>query len=346
MSKTQTEIRKDDHITLCLTDKVAFQSKTNGFEKYEFEHSAITEVILDKIDLSTLFLKKKINYPFLISCMTGGTSRGKDINQKLALSANELKIPIGIGSQRIALEGKEHYSTYKVVRESAKNVPVLGNIGASQVVRSKNPVSDLKFLRDLVDADAMVIHLNPLQELLQFEGETEFKGLLSGLEKICSQLSVPVIVKEVGAGISKKAAKKLLDVGVKGIDVAGAGGTSWAAVELLRKNQRDDYFKEWGLPTSYCIRTVNELKKNHKFVLIGSGGISNGVDIAKSIALGADLTASAGMILRELDKNSVEGVVKLIHSWFETVKKIMFLTGCENIGRLNKLGLKRKEDLF
>lgn len=278
--------------------------------------------------------------------MTGGTSRAKDINQKLAVAANELKIPIGIGSQRIALEGKKNYSTYKVVRDNAKDVPILGNIGAAQIVKSKNPVDDLKFLIDLVEADAMVIHLNPLQELLQPEGEPDFKGFLSALENICSHISVPVIAKEVGAGISKKAAKKLLNAGVYGIDVAGTGGTSWAAVELLRSNQQDDYLKEWGLPTSYCIRTVNELKKNYKFVLIGSGGISNGIDIAKSLALGADIAASAGVILREIDKNGIDGVVKLILSWFDTVKKIMFLTGCENISSLNKLGLKRKEELF
>jgi len=346
MSKTQTEKRKDDHIDLCLTDKVSFQTNTNGFEKYEFEHYAITEVALDQIELSTSFINKKINYPFLISCMTGGTSRAKDINQKLAISANELNIPLGIGSQRIALEGKKNLSSYKVIRDNAKEIPILGNIGAAQIVKSKSPVDDINFLIDIINADAMVIHLNPLQELLQIEGEPDFKGLLSILEKICSKITVPVIAKEVGAGISKKAAKKLLNVGVKGIDVAGAGGTSWAAVELLRSNQKEDYFKEWGLPTSYCIRTINELKKKYKFVLIGSGGISNGIDIAKSIALGADLTASAGMILREIDKAGIEGVVKLIHSWFETVKKIMFLTGCKNICELNKLGLKRKEELY
>jgi isopentenyl-diphosphate delta-isomerase len=346
MSKTQSEKRKDDHIELCLTDKVRFQSNINGFEKYEFEHYAITEVELDKIDFSTMFFKKKINYPFLISCMTGGTSRGKDINQKLAISASELKIPLGIGSQRIALEEKKNYSTYRVVRENAKNVPILGNIGSAQIIKSKNPVDDVKFLIDLIEADAIVIHLNPLQELLQEEGEPYFKGLLTRIEKISSRISTPIIAKEVGAGISKISAKKLLNAGVKGIDVAGAGGTSWAAVELLRRNQQDDYFKEWGLPTSYCIRTVNELKKNYKFLLIGSGGISNGIEIAKSIALGADITASAGVILKEIDKNGVEGVVKLILSWFDTVKKIMFLTGCENVSMLNKLGLKRKEELY
>jgi isopentenyl-diphosphate delta-isomerase len=346
MSKKQTEIRKEDHIDLCLTDKVDFQSNTNGFEKYEFEHFAITEVVIDKIDLTTQFLKKKIDYPFLISCMTGGTSRAKDINKMLAIAANELNIPLGIGSQRIALEGKKQYSTYKVVRDNAKEIPILGNVGAAQIVKSKNPVDDIKFLIDIADANAMVVHLNPLQELLQSEGEPDFKGLLSALEKICSQISVPIIAKEVGAGISKKAAKKLLNVGVQGIDVAGAGGTSWAAVELLRSNKKDDYFKEWGLPTSYCVRTVNELKKNHKFVLISSGGIASGIDIAKSIAIGADITASAGVILKEIDSNGVEGVVKLILSWFDTVKKIMFLTGCENISMLNKLGLKRKEELY
>ncbi len=346
MAKSQTVQRKAEHIKLCLTDNVRYSTKTNGLDKYDFEHFAITEVGFDKIDLSTNFFGKKISYPFLISCMTGGTKEAEKINEKLAIAACEMNIPIGVGSQRQALENKKYHFTYRVIRKNAGNVPVLGNIGAAQVAKSKNIVSEIKLLIDLIEADAMVIHVNPLQELLQPEGEPNFKGLLKSLDAIAKKISVPLIVKEVGSGISKQAAKPLLEAGVKGIDVAGAGGTSWAAVELMRKKETNDYFKEWGLPTSYCIRTVQELKKDFEFLLIASGGIMNGVDIAKSIALGADLSASARPLFKEVMKNDVEGVVRLMNRWFETVKRIMYLTGCRRVIDLKKNKLKRKEDLI
>ena len=346
MQESKTSKRKKDHIELCLSDNIAFKTKTNGFENYEFDHYAITEVKFDKIDFSTSFLNKKINYPFLISCMTGGTEAAERINEKLAFAANELQIPIGVGSQRQALEDKKHHSTYRAVKKNAGKVPILGNIGAAQVAKSKNLIDDIQLLIDLVEADAMVIHINPLQELLQTEGEPDFRGLMKNIEKIYSKIKIPVIVKEVGSGISKRVAKKLLEVGVNGIDVSGAGGTSWAAVELERNNKTDNYFREWGLPTSYCVRKVKELKKDFDFTLISSGGISDGIDIAKSIALGADLTASARIILQEVMKNDVDSVVELIKSWFSTVKKIMYLTGSANIKNFKKVELIRKEELY
>lgn len=346
MPGSKTEARKKEHIELCLTDEVKFKTKTNGFENYEFEHFAITELRLDEIDLTTKFFSKKINIPFLISCMTGGTSEAEKINERLAIAARELNIPVGVGSQRQALEDKKHHSTYRVVKKNAGNVPVLGNIGAAQVAQSKNIVDEIQFLIELVEADAMVIHINPLQELLQKEGEPDFKGLLKNIEKISGKIKTPLIAKEVGSGISKSAAKKLLDAGVKGIDTAGAGGTSWAAVELIRKKEDDETFREWGIPTSYCLRTVNELKKKYKFTLISSGGINSGIDIAKSLALGADLTASARPILEQVMNHDVGGVIKLINSWFETVKRVMFLTGSRNINQLKNVRLIRKSEFY
>ncbi len=346
MSKSKTAQRKAEHIKLCLADDVQYKTKTNGLDKYDFEHFAITEIEIDKIDISTKFFGRKISYPFLISCMTGGTKEAERINEKLAIAARELNIPIGVGSQRQALEDKKYHSTYRVIRRNAGRVPVLGNIGAAQVAKSKNIISEISLLVDLIEADAMVVHVNPLQELLQPEGEPDFKGLLKSLSMITKKISVPVIVKEVGSGISKRAAKLLLEAGVKGIDVAGAGGTSWAAVELMRKKESNDYFREWGLPTSYCIRTVQKLKKDFDFTLIASGGIMNGVDIAKSIALGADLAASARPLLQEVTKNDVACVVNLVTDWFETVKNIMYLTGSQRLNDLKQNKLKRKEELI
>ncbi len=331
-----TSKRKKEHIELSLTDKVAFRNKTNGFEYYDFLHYAITEVEIEKINFRTSFLGKEIDYPFLISCMTGGTSEAENINARLSVAAHNLNIPLGVGSQRQALENKQYHTTYKIIRKNAPSIPVLGNIGAAQLAAMKNP-DPLNFLIDLVEADAMVVHVNPLQELIQKAGEPEFKGLLKNLEKIVKKVKVPFIVKEVGAGISDRAAKKLLDCGVKGIDTAGAGGTSWAGVEILRnKDGKMKEFWDWGIPTSYCIKTVSKLKKKYDFTLIGSGGINNAVDAAKALALGADMVASARIILQTLDKENTEGVEKLVTEWFDSLKKIMYLTGSSSLNDLRK----------
>jgi len=345
-NKSNTSLRKKEHLDLCLTDKVAFRNKTTGFEFYDFYHNAITEVEIDKINFSTELLRKKINYPFLISCMTGGTVKAKSINAELAIAAEELNIPIGIGSQRQAIEDKKHSDSYKIIRKNAPSVPVLANIGAAEVIKYKS-LAPFRLMIDMVEADALVIHINPLQELMQPEGEPNFKGLLKRINKLGKQISVPIIVKEVGAGISPQAAEKLLGTGVEGIDVAGAGGTSWAGVELLRnKSGKENVFWDWGLPTSFCIKEIFKLKKKYDFTLIGSGGINTGIEAAKAFALGADLVGSARTILIELDLKGNEGVKNLITNWFEDIKRVMFLTGSESINGLRKDKLIRKELLY
>lgn len=342
----QTVKRKREHLKLCLTDDVQFKSKTTGFEKYEFIHNAITEVEIKKIDLEAKLFKKKISYPFLISCMTGGTTEAEDINAKLAVVAQDLNIPIGVGSQRQSLENKNYQDSYKIIRKNAPTVPVLGNIGAAQVVQLKN-IDAIQKLVDQIKADAMVVHLNPLQELLQKEGEPNFKGLLDKIRKLVKVLDAPIIVKEVGSGISGEAAKKLLAVGVRGIDVAGAGGTSWAGVEMLRsKNQNELELWDWGIPTSHCLKEVKKLKKSYKFILVGSGGINSSVDAAKALALGADMVASARIVLQTLNKNGIEGVKNLITSWFDFVKSVMFLTGSKSLSELRKNKIILKEKLY
>ena len=195
----------------------------------------------------------------------------------------------------------------------------------------------------MIDADALIIHINPLQELIQIEGETDFSGLLKNLEKITKKTSIPIIAKEVGAGISKKASKRLLDVGVKGIDVAGAGGTSWSAVEMKRSNTVNEYFWDWGIPTADALKEVNKLRKKYDFTLISSGGIDDGIKIAKSIALGADLAASAGIVLKILFNSGAGALKAVITNWFEDVKKIMYLTGCNNISELKNIKLIRRK---
>ncbi|MCU0415165.1 MAG: type 2 isopentenyl-diphosphate Delta-isomerase [Ignavibacteriaceae bacterium] len=345
-SEDVTSQRKKEHLELSLKADVSFKTKTNGFDQYEFIHNAATDVELDKISFETKFFKKKINYPFIISCMTGGTEEAENINAQLAIAAEDLKIPIGVGSQRQALENKNYKNSYNIIRKNAKSVPVLGNLGAAELVKLKSS-DPIKMLIELIEADAFVIHLNPLQELLQPEGNPYFKGFLKSLKKLIKEIEIPVIVKEIGMGISKDVAKRMLEVGVKGIDVAGAGGTSWAAIEMLRnKSTTNDYFWDWGLPTSFCLRENSKLKKNYKFILIGSGGINSAVDAAKAFALGADYVASARTILKELDTSGVDGVKNLIIGWFETIRKIMFLTGSKSLKELRKNKIMRRELLY
>jgi len=344
--KSNTAIRKKEHLELCLTDDVSFKSKTNGFEYYDFKHNAITEIAIDEIKFRTKFFNKKIDYPFLISCMTGGTTEADNINAQLAVVASELNIPIGVGSQRQALENDEFANSFKVVRKNALHVPVLSNIGAAQLVQFKS-IDPIKKIIDMLEADVLVIHINPLQELLQKEGETNFTGLIKQIKNIVNKIDVPVIVKEVGAGITSAAAKKLLDAGVKGIDVAGAGGTSWAGVELLRnKADTNNHFWDWGLPTSFCIKDVGKLKRKYKFILIGSGGINSAIEAAKAFALGADVVASARPILKTLDQEGTGGVVNYISGIFEEVKKIMYLTGSKDLKSLRRNKIERRELLI
>lgn len=347
-----TSQRKKEHIELCLTDQVAFKAKSSGFENYDFKHFAITELKISEIELASGFFGKNVSYPFLISCMTGGTSEAENLNAMLAIAASELNIPIGVGSQRQLLENDNFLDSYKTIRKNAKNVPVIGNIGAAQVASGLS-IDKLKYLIDVIEADAFAIHLNPLQEMVQKGGEPDFCGLLKAIEKlVVSQPGIPFIAKEVGAGISKKAAQMLLDAGIKGIDVSGAGGTSWSGVEILRNQKKgnspeeDNLFWDWGLPTSYCIRKVKKLKNKYDFVLIGSGGINNGIDAAKALALGADFVASARLILQQLDKFGIDGVISLIHNWSDVVRKVMFLTGSKKLKDLKKNKLIKLGEMY
>jgi len=344
MSDEYLSVRKKEHLEICSTDQAAFKYKTNGFEHYDFIHCADTEVEIEKIDLETFFFSKKISYPFLISCMTGGTDKANNINLELAHAAKQLNIPLGLGSIRYAIEEGGKYDNLIEIRNIADNVPLLGNIGAAQVINKENHKKLEKIIEN-VQLDAMVIHLNPLQEILQKEGEPYFNGLNKSIEKFVRKTEIPVIVKEVGSGISKQTAERLLNTGIKGIDVAGSGGTSWAAVEIIRNKKNHSEFWDWGLPTSYCIREIASLRRKHNFLLIGSGGINSAFDAAKSLALGSNISASARIVLQKLNEAGTEGVIALVNEWFEEVKKIMFLTGVANLKEFNKKKLILKKDL-
>lgn len=331
---TNTQTRKADHLRICLEDDVQFSQLTNGLDQYRFEHSCLPEVDLREVSLKTKFLGKTLDTPLLISSMTGGTEQAKIINSRLALAAQKHGLAMGVGSQRIAVENPDLAHTF-AVRSLAPDAMLLANLGAVQLNYTYGLDQCLRAV-DILQADALILHLNPLQECIQPNGDTNFKGLLTKIEQLCQQINVPVIAKEVGNGISVAMVDKLLDVGVEVIDVAGAGGTSWAKVEGERaqtnlQRRLGKTFADWGISTAECI-TQNRAKYAD-LPLIASGGLRDGMEVAKAIALGADLAGLAFPFLQAAS-DSESAVDELIKILIAEIKTVMFCTGNATISEL------------
>ncbi|MBI4419083.1 MAG: type 2 isopentenyl-diphosphate Delta-isomerase [Ignavibacteriales bacterium] len=338
--KSPTSSRKEQHVRITLSNDVSFKGKSAGFERFDFVHNALPELDLDEVDTSATFLGKPVGLPLIVSSMTGGYKDAVRINRGLAEVCAERRLAMGVGSQRQAIEDKTHHRSYSVVREVARDIPVFGNIGAAEVakLRTADPV---RRLADLIRADGFAVHLNPLQELLQPEGSPAFRGVLRGIEMLVKNLGIPVLVKEIGAGISAEVARRLLAVGVRIIDVAGAGGTSWAGVEILRRNgirrkgaHRDfaASFWDWGISTIDALRQVGALKTQQAdLTVIASGGIATGLDVAKAIAFGADLAAAARPMLKALEKGGMKGMLAEVDAWAKELRGAMFLTGSRTL---------------
>jgi isopentenyl-diphosphate delta-isomerase len=341
-----TPSRKKQHVNITLTKDVGFRRKTTRLENWEFTNNALPELNLSEIDPSITFLAKRLALPFMISCMTGGYAEALRINRILAEVCEETRIAMGVGSQRQALENPAYHRTFSVVREAAPSIPIVGNIGAAEVAEMSSGDA-AKRLAELIRADAFAVHLNPLQEFLQPEGNTNFKGVLNGIALLVRELTIPVIVKEIGAGISAEVAQRLLDVGVQYIDVAGAGGTSWAGVEILRRKRSGftDGFWDWGIPTATALSEVVSLRKDRpNLKVIASGGISTGLDAAKCLALGANLVSSARPMLKALHDGGKTGLKALIGQWAAELRGVMFLTGSPNIHALQRASIVRDRD--
>ncbi len=337
--------RKREHLELSLTDKVLFRQKTTGFERYDFVHCAVTEVDISQINLETKFFGKNIALPYMISCMTGGTDEANNINKKLAESAKTLNIPLGLGSLRYAIETDAYDHLIEEIAELASPAPIVGNIGIAQVCKNEG-IDKLKKLVQTTGMTAMAVHFNPAQELFQPEGEWNFSGLRKAFRNFCELIEIPVIAKEVGSGISGPAAHTLLKNGAKAIDTAGAGGTSWTAIEFLRSKEEglnQEIFHDWGIPTADSLHAVHKLKLKKKFLLIASGGINDPLSSAKAIALGADMTASARSALIALEEGGADGVTALFNQWGDILKKIMYLTGSHNLKQFRKDKIYRTE---
>jgi isopentenyl-diphosphate delta-isomerase len=338
---SEIENRKSEHLRVCIEEDVEFQQLTSDLEKYRFTHCCLPELDRSDIELGTTFLGKSLKAPILISSMTGGTELAHLVNTRLATVAQRYGLAMGVGSQRIALEQPELAPTF-AVRSLAPDILLLANLGAVQLNYGCGLEDCLKLV-ELLEADALILHLNPLQEWVQSGGDSNFKGLLAKIQQICAQLPVPVIAKEVGNGISAVMAKQLIEAGVAAIDVAGAGGTSWAKVESQRaKDNRQRHlgqvFADWGLPTAECITAIRSM--NSTIPLIASGGLKNGLDLAKSIALGADLGGLARPFLVAAIESeaAVDELVKFLIAELEIV---LFCTGNPNLSALkNSRALK------
>lgn len=335
-----TSSRKDAHLTINLSEDVR-SHQLSGFDSIQLTHCALPECAFEDVTLQSSFLGYTLGAPFLISAMTGGSKRAEGINRSLASAANVFKIPFALGSMRALLENQDLLSTFDV-RDQLHGVPLLANIGAVQLNEGVTP-DDCTRLVDLVQADALVLHLNVLQELLQPEGNHNWRGLLPKIESLTRSLSVPVLVKEVGYGLSSSVAKRLLEVGVWGLDVAGAGGTSWSQVEAHRcadplQKQLAESFRGWGIPTVTSLKAVRTVLEDNGWThpLIASGGILSGLDGAKALALGADLFGSAGPLLRAVN-TSEEALHQAITLIIHQLKIAMMCVGATTLQALRSL---------
>ncbi len=326
--------RKSDHILISLKKNVV-SGVDSGFAKYRFLHQALPEISLDKVNTQLILWGKRLSIPLMISSMTGGTLQAEKINHHLAIAAQETGIGLALGSMRIALEIPDLAKTFKV-RSVAPHILLFANLGAVQLNRTYN-VEHCKRLVDMVAADGLILHLNPLHEALQPGGDTNFSDILKKIELICKQLNVPVIAKEVGWGISTKVAKQLASAGVSAIDIAGAGGTSWSKVEMFRlKNENErrvaTAFDDWGIPTTQSLLMVK--KAAPRTVIIASGGLMNGIDLAKCIAMGAKIGGMARAFLKPATI-SAQKVIDEIRIIEKQLRVAMFAAGIKGLEQLS-----------
>ncbi|MDE1810687.1 MAG: type 2 isopentenyl-diphosphate Delta-isomerase [Candidatus Micrarchaeota archaeon] len=332
--------RKEDHINICTDKPVQSRRLTTLFENVHLINNSLPEIDLDQIDTTTTFLGHRFSAPIMVGAMTGGAKLAEKINRNIAEACEELGLGMAVGSQRAGLYDKRLAATYSVARKVAPDIFLGTNVGGAQISKGFS-VADGKRLIEMLDADAFYIHLNPEQEVTQPEGEPNYSNVASKIRHFVQNVGIPVVVKEVGSGISGDVAKKLESAGVSAIEVAGAGGTSYVAVEYYRakemrmrsKEMIGDLFWDWGIPTAASLLMV---RKAVKIPVVSSGGIRTGLDIAKSVAMGATLCAQAQPMLKPAMTSS-KAVRQHIEDLIFELKTAMFLTGCKNISELSRL---------
>ncbi|RLG63023.1 type 2 isopentenyl-diphosphate Delta-isomerase [Candidatus Geothermarchaeota archaeon] len=329
--------RKLEHIKIVVEEDVS-HTVTTWFEYIYLVHNSLPEADIDEVDTSTYFLGREFSYPILIDSMTGGVKGTEKINEKFALLADKYNIPISCGSQKAALNDSSVEYTYNIIREVSSDVFLIGNIGAQDLVN--DPINTAEKVVEMIEANALAIHLNPLQEVIQ-RGTVNYKGVINTIEKVVDHLDVPVIVKETGSGISMGVAKILESIGVSAINVSGAGGTSWSAVEAIRNRLRDnrllsevgELYRGWGIPTA---ASLIEVVKSVEIPVISSGGIRSGLDIAKSLIIGATLAGLAAPFIRALYRGGFKELEYLFNKLVFELKLALFLAGIASVKELEK----------
>lgn len=345
--KTDIAARKGDHIRLCLDPRS--QGQATAFSNYQLPYTALPEMSLADIDTSVALIHKKLASPLVIASMTGGSEHGRKINANLAIAAEYCGVAMGLGSQRIGLEKQDAKDTFELVRKHAPNAFIMANMGAVQL-NYGHDIDSYRRVVDMIRADALYLHLNPLQEALQPEGDTDFRGLVTKIQKLVETLDVPVFVKEVGHGISAEVAEQLFEVGVKAIDVAGVGGTSYAWVEAERAHNDEfaEWFKDIGIPTDKSVMQVAGVKTRDDQIVIASGGIRSPLDGLKARALGANIFSAAVPFL-EAAMESPEAVIEKIENWEKGLRIAMFAAGVQDwkaAGNIKLQGLVNGSDEY
>lgn len=325
--------RKKDHVTFTISGQSEYHHST-GFEELILRHHALPELNYDDISTETALFGRIFSAPIFISSMTGGYSEAGEINKVIASICEKYNLPMGVGSQRIMLENPSNAKSFSVVRQTAPNAFIAANIGGAQLIGGLKKTS-IDTIINSIEADAIIVHLNPLQEMIQPEGDRNFKGILDGIRQLAESITIPVIVKETGAGIGAKTAQLLYNNGIRCIDVAGSGGTSWAKVENYRQSDQGtlDVFNEWGIPTVTCLTEINTL--NIKDLnLIASGGIRTSLDIIKSICLGASIAAIAQPVIKIIHEKGAKGLDEFISRWIREIRIGLLLTRSASVSEL------------
>lgn len=336
---TTTKERKEEHLEFCLNTKVESPEGQSGFQDVYLVHQALSDFDLSEVNIETHFLGKKVGFPLLIASMTGGIGRSFKLNKTLARAAEEYLIPIGVGSVRAGIEDNSLVESFRIVKKIAPSVPVISNIGASQI--GKYGVDIAIKAVNLIEADALAVHLNKLQEVVMPEGEPSQKGVLKAISQCIEKLPVPLILKETGSGLSLEVAELSKSLGVKYVDVGGYGGTNFAVIEQMRasksghaqKANLGKVFFDWGIPTAISLVEALSVEDLH---VIASGGIRSGLDAAKALALGADVVSIGLPLLREANKG-INNLRHWIENFSESLRCAMFLVGSKNIKELKNI---------
>ncbi|MCX8158435.1 MAG: type 2 isopentenyl-diphosphate Delta-isomerase [Candidatus Diapherotrites archaeon] len=338
----KTEKRKLEHLEICLNKDVNFKEKTTMLEDVELIYKALPEISKKEISLKTTFLEKDFDLPFMVSAITGGTKKAEQINKDIAKACQALGIAMQLGSQRAMLEDNSLTETY-FVRDVAPDIFLLGNIGVAQL--EKYSINEIKNMLDSVEANALCVHINAAQEIIQKEGDHDFRGMVKRIKRLADQLPYPIVVKEVGHGISREIASELAKTKISAIDIQGSGGTSWIMVDAYRDKNSfvlGKIFRDFGIPTAASLLEVRSVFKRP---IIASGGIRNGLECAKCFALGASLCGLALPVLRAQSKQGFKGVERLFNNLAEELKIAMFMTGSKNIEDLKKADYILKDNL-